>query len=75
MTVYRKVLNYERYYPKSAPAGGSAVILKLECGHTNSRKGSVRIPWKAKCRECDRQETGSGSRAAREVRSVRGGRR
>jgi hypothetical protein len=55
---FRKVVDYARHFVKwewcFGVPGASSVTLTLECGHTDSRKGNIPIPKKARCRKCGR---------------------
>jgi len=42
-----------------------SIRLVLDCGHEQpSRKASMKIPRKARCRECERLSTGAAKREA-----------
>lgn len=50
----RKVVGDYTFRKSSCPLNGCTRVLRLECGHEVSRKGSQPVPKRAHCLECDR---------------------
>ena len=49
----RAVVSVRNVVSKNARGTGGSNLLTLECGHVVRRKGSIAIPRRANCRECD----------------------
>jgi len=53
--IWTKVVTYHRLFNKfqNWKIGAHTKKLVLECGHTSIRKGSIKVPKVARCRECE----------------------
>lgn len=55
----RRVIKVENYVDPHANGTQGSNILTLECGHWKRQKGSIKIPVRCRCRECDYIESGA----------------
>lgn len=49
----RQVVHVDRYKPERTAFGSTSVKMTLECGHVTYQKGSIKVPRKTHCRECE----------------------
>lgn len=57
---WRLVVERIRYATRQFGRDGSLVDLKLECGHTETRKGSVEPASRVRCTACQLERFGEG---------------
>lgn len=56
--MWKKVVKIENYIDPHANGTRGRNILTLECGHCKAQNGSIRIPKRCNCKECDDAASG-----------------
>lgn len=52
----RRVVRAREYRTPNHPKGTWSVAMRLECGHECHQKGSIRVPKRKHCPDCDGED-------------------